>query len=80
MFSWQGIFSSVIKDIVGSKPKNVPEIETADPRESIEELSAIFSTANFRVDAENTNHQAVDDDDLQLDLGMHMTNIIQYFK
>ncbi|CAN6541397.1 unnamed protein product [Malus baccata var. baccata] len=64
----KGIFSSVIKDIVGSKPKNVPEIETADTRESIEELSAIFSTANFRVDAENTNHQAVDDDDLQLDL------------
>lgn len=65
---------------MGSKPKNVPEIETADTRESIEELSAIFSTANFQVDPENTNHQAVDDDDLQLDLGMDMTNIIQCSK
>ncbi|KAG5245445.1 syntaxin-binding protein [Salix suchowensis] len=43
----RGIFSSVMK---GSKPKQVPEVETEDTRESIEELSTIFSTANFEYD------------------------------
>ncbi|KAI5319887.1 hypothetical protein L3X38_039595 [Prunus dulcis] len=63
----KGIFSSVIKDIVGSKAKNVPEIETEDTKESFEELSTIFSTANFTVDAENTDEQARDEDELDLD-------------
>ncbi|CAB4264151.1 unnamed protein product [Prunus armeniaca] len=63
----KGIFSSVIKDIVGSKAKNVPEIETEDTKESFEELSTIFSTANFTVDVENTDEQARDEDELDLD-------------
>ncbi|XP_021804576.1 uncharacterized protein LOC110748909 [Prunus avium] len=63
----KGIFSSVIKDIVGSKAKNVPEIETEDTKESFEELSTIFSTANFTLDAENTDEQARDEDELDLD-------------
>ncbi|ONH97306.1 hypothetical protein PRUPE_7G183000 [Prunus persica] len=63
----KGIFSYVIKDIVGSKAKNVPEIETEDTKESFEELSTIFSTANFTVDAENTDEQARDEDELDLD-------------
>ncbi|KAL6274225.1 hypothetical protein ACE6H2_024917 [Prunus campanulata] len=63
----KGIFSSVIKDIVGSKAKNVPEIETEDTKESFEDLSTIFSTANFTLDAENTDEQARDEDELDLD-------------
>ncbi|PQQ02003.1 uncharacterized protein Pyn_28589 [Prunus yedoensis var. nudiflora] len=63
----KGIFSSVIKDIVGSKAKNVPEIETEDTKESFKELSTIFSTANFTLDAENTDEQARDEDELDLD-------------
>lgn len=64
------MFSSVIKDIVGSKAKNVPEMETEDTKESIEELSTIFSTANFPFDAENTENQAMDEDGDQLDIGI----------
>lgn len=64
----KGMFSSVIKDIVGSKAKNVPAMETEDTKESIEELSTIFSTANFPFDAENTENQAMDEDDDQLDI------------
>lgn len=64
------MFSSVIKDIVGSKAKNVPEMETEDTKESIEELSTIFSTANFPFDAENTENKAMDEDDDQLDIGI----------
>ena len=49
----QVIFSSVIKDIKGSKPKQVPEVENEGTKESIEELSVIFSTANFVCDVED---------------------------
>ncbi|XP_040365174.1 uncharacterized protein LOC112172759 [Rosa chinensis] len=65
----KGMFSSVLKDIVGSKGKNVPEMENEDTKESIEELSKIFSTANFQFDAENTDNQAMGVDD-QLDIGI----------
>ncbi|KAM5546984.1 hypothetical protein ABKV19_001488 [Rosa sericea] len=64
----KGMFSSVLKDIVGSKGKNVPEMENEDTKESIEELSKIFSTANFQFDAENRDNQAVGEDDDQLDI------------
>ncbi|PRQ47203.1 putative transcription factor WD40-like family [Rosa chinensis] len=64
----KGMFSSVLKDIVGSKGKNVPEMENEDTKESIEELSKIFSTANFQFDAENTDNQAMGEDDDQLDI------------
>ncbi|GMY11090.1 isoform 2 of syntaxin-binding protein 5 [Fagus crenata] len=59
----KGIFSSVIKDITGSKAKPLPEVETEDPRESIKELHTIFSTANFPSDTENR-----DEDDIHLDI------------
>lgn len=61
---------------MGSKAKNVPEIETEDTKESFEELSVIFSTANFTVDAENTDEQARDED--ELNLGMHINWLISY--
>ncbi|XP_004287725.1 PREDICTED: uncharacterized protein LOC101298930 isoform X1 [Fragaria vesca subsp. vesca] len=64
----KGMFSSVLKDIVGSKGKNVPEMEHEDTKESIEELSTIFSTANFQFDAEHTDNQAMIEDDDQLDI------------
>ncbi|XP_065855738.1 uncharacterized protein [Euphorbia lathyris] len=60
----KGIFSSVIK---GSKPKQVPEVETEDTRESIEELTLVFSTANFACDAEDNNNTATDAMDLDID-------------
>ncbi|XP_057994797.1 uncharacterized protein LOC110660741 isoform X3 [Hevea brasiliensis] len=65
----KGIFSSVIKDIKGSKPKQVSEVETEDTKESIEELSMIFSTANFACNAENSNSIVIDTDRNDLDIG-----------
>ncbi|XVF16029.1 hypothetical protein REPUB_Repub09cG0206400 [Reevesia pubescens] len=61
----KGIFGSVLKEIKGSK-KHVPEVETEDTRESIEELSNIFSTANFPCEVDN--NQAVDEDEIGLDI------------
>ena len=72
-FACQGIFSSVIKDITGSKAKPLPEVETEDLRESIKELHTIFSTANFPSDTENR-----DEDDIHLDIGMNFVFITFY--
>ncbi|XP_039061499.1 uncharacterized protein LOC120205741 [Hibiscus syriacus] len=54
----KGIFGSVLKDIKGSK-KHSPEMETEDTRESIEELSTIFSTANFYVRLLQQNEKTI---------------------
>lgn len=61
----KGIFSSVIK---GSKPKQEPVIGVEDTRESIEELSTIFSVANFPSDTESTENLTMDEDEDELDI------------
>lgn len=66
----QGIFSSVIKDFTGSKAKPLPEVETEDATESIKELYTIFSTVNFPSDTENRDNLVMDEDDIDLDIGM----------
>ncbi|KAK8304591.1 hypothetical protein V6Z12_D03G002700 [Gossypium hirsutum] len=63
----KGLFGSVLKDITGSK-KHAPEMETEDTKESIEELSTIFSTANFPCEVENKDNQAVDEDEIDLNI------------
>ncbi|KAK9012346.1 hypothetical protein V6N11_040403 [Hibiscus sabdariffa] len=63
----KGIFGSVLKDIKGSK-KQAPEMETEDTRESIEELSTIFSTANFPSEVENKDNQTADEDEIDLNI------------
>ncbi|XVF62302.1 hypothetical protein PTKIN_Ptkin08bG0206500 [Pterospermum kingtungense] len=60
----KGIFGSVLK---GSK-KHMPELETEDTKESIEELSTIFSNANFACEVENRDNQAADEDEVDLDI------------
>lgn len=59
----KGIFSSVLKDIKGGKTKQVPDVETEDTRESIEELLTIFSTANFQCDSENIDNVGMEEDE-----------------
>lgn len=72
----QGIFSSVIKDFTGSKEKHAPLAETEDSKESIQELSAIFSNENFPCDADNNNDNlTVDEDDLELSIGRKVSCI-----
>ncbi|KAF8405551.1 hypothetical protein HHK36_010458 [Tetracentron sinense] len=63
----KGIFSYVIKDM-GNKAKHGPDREAEDPRASIEELSAIFSTANFLFDTENRDDLVVDEDEVELNI------------
>ncbi|KAK2427188.1 Transducin/WD40 repeat superfamily protein [Trifolium repens] len=60
----KGMFNSVVKDFTGSKEKHIPLMENEDPKESIQELSAIFSYANFPPDANNT----VDENQLESNL------------
>ncbi|XP_020218072.1 uncharacterized protein LOC109801420 [Cajanus cajan] len=63
----KGIFSSVIKDFTGSKEKHVPLMEKEDPKESIRELSAIFSNANFACN-ENDDKPTMNDNQLELNI------------
>lgn len=65
----QGIFSSVIKDITGSKAKHVPDVETEVTRASIEDLEIIFSTANFLSDTGDRDDLAMDEDEIDIDIG-----------
>ena len=53
-------------------------METEDTKESIEELSTIFSTANFACDAGNKESLAMDDDGSDLDIGKMSYNIKLY--
>ncbi|KAF4364715.1 hypothetical protein G4B88_028638 [Cannabis sativa] len=65
----KGIFSSVIKDITGSKSKPAPNIiETEDARQSFKELETIFSTDNVQGDAQHRDNIAVDEDEVELDI------------
>lgn len=61
----KGIFSSMIK---GSKPKHEPETEPESARESFEELSTLFSVANFPLESESREHIPTDEDDGELDI------------
>ncbi|KAL6959822.1 hypothetical protein U1Q18_039974 [Sarracenia purpurea var. burkii] len=64
----KGIFSSVIKDMTGSKAKHVAEEEAEGARESIEELSTIFSVDNFPSNAESRSNLAMDGNEFDLDI------------
>ncbi|XP_031269259.1 uncharacterized protein LOC116127759 isoform X2 [Pistacia vera] len=64
----KGIFGSVLKDVKGSKTKQAPEVETEDTKESIEELSTIFSIANFPSESENTDNLALEEDEVELNI------------
>ncbi|KAF7829057.1 Syntaxin-binding protein 5 [Senna tora] len=64
----RGIFSSVIKDFTGSKEKQVTLMETEDTKESIQELSVIFSNTNFPCDADNNDNPTNDENELELNI------------
>lgn len=64
----KGIFSSVIKDFTSSKEKHIPLMEKEDPEESIQELSAMFSNANFPLDANDDDNSIVDENKLELSI------------
>ncbi|XP_019446907.1 PREDICTED: uncharacterized protein LOC109350194 isoform X1 [Lupinus angustifolius] len=64
----KGIFSSIIKDITGSKEKHVPVMESEDSKESIQELSLIFSNENFPCDADSNENLIVDEEEVELNI------------
>ncbi|KAJ0468608.1 putative transcription factor WD40-like family [Helianthus annuus] len=62
----KGIFGSMIK---GSKPKHeLLEAEPESARESFEELSTLFSVANFPLESETRENLPTDEDDVELDI------------
>jgi len=71
VLAFQGIFSSVIKDFTSSKEKHAPLLEKKDPKESIRELSAIFSNANFACN-DNVDKPTMDENQLELNIGKTM--------
>lgn len=66
----KGIFSSVMKDSKSAKARNGHEVETEDCRQSIEELSTIFSTSNFSMDVESEERKVMNEEDEDLDIGI----------
>ncbi|KAI5683958.1 hypothetical protein M9H77_05186 [Catharanthus roseus] len=65
----KGIFSSVMKDLKGTKPKNeTTGVEVEEARESIEDLSAIFSVTNFPSEEEIEEKVTMKEDDMDLDI------------
>lgn len=73
----QGIFSSVLKDMKGTKAAHGPEMEAEDAK-GAEALSTIFTVVNFPLDVENTDKQITDDtDEVELlDIGIPRIIII----
>lgn len=63
----------------GSKTKMVPDVEADDAKESIEELSSIFSVANFPLFVGKGDNQSMDEEDIELDIGMYIPQIY-YFR
>lgn len=60
----------IVKDLKMNKTKHSQEIEAEGPSAStFEELSAIFSTANFSPDIERRGSLTKDGEDVELDIG-----------
>ncbi|KAG0472704.1 hypothetical protein HPP92_014561 [Vanilla planifolia] len=65
----KGIFSMVVKDSKASKSKNKDEHAPEDsPAVTLEELAAIFSTANFPLPIEGINDSVKDEEKVELDI------------
>ena len=56
--------------MTGSKAKHVPEEEAESTTESIEELSTIFSVENFPTNVESRATVSLDENEVDLDIGM----------
>lgn len=66
------MFSSVIKDIKGSKAKPDHITDAEDVRRGIEELSTIFSVANFPLEPDCQENYTMDEDEVELDIGIYV--------
>lgn len=52
-------------------------MESHDSRRSIEELSTIFSEANFAIQSETETNVAMNEEYVELDIGIFVTNFKQ---
>ncbi|XP_038975430.1 uncharacterized protein LOC103720924 isoform X1 [Phoenix dactylifera] len=65
----KGVLGMIVKDLKGNKTKHRQEIVAEVPSASTsEELSAIFSTANFSPDIERRDSLTKDGEDVELDI------------
>lgn len=64
----KGIFGSLVKDNNSTKSKTGLEVESHDSRRSIEELSTIFSKANFAIQSETETKVSMNEEDVELDI------------
>lgn len=64
----QGILNMIIKDMKGNKTKHSHESDP-DGCTATEELSAVFSTANFPESDGTRNVSSVNKEDVELDIG-----------
>ncbi|XP_073293615.1 uncharacterized protein [Primulina huaijiensis] len=64
----KGIFGSLVKDNNTTKSKTGLEVESRDSRRSIEELSLIFSKANFAIQNEIETKVTMSEEDVELDI------------
>lgn len=60
-----------MKDNKSAKSRNGHEVETEDCRQIIEELSTIFSRANFQTDIETEEKKIMKEDNEDLDIGYY---------
>ena len=65
--------------MTGSKAKHVPEEEAEGARESFEDLATIFSVDNFPSNAESRANLAVDEDEVDLDIGIPFLHMLPNF-
>lgn len=68
----------MIKDNKGTKSKNGLEVETEACRQSIEELSTIFSTVNFPTDTETEEKKIMNEEDVDLDIGISFLQSLSF--
>ncbi|KZV52956.1 hypothetical protein F511_34061 [Dorcoceras hygrometricum] len=64
----KGIFGALVKDNNGAKSRTGLEVKDQDCRLSIEELSTIFSKANFTIQSETEKKVTVNEEDVELDI------------
>lgn len=62
----------MVKDLTGNKSKNSQETDTGDSSPlTMEELSAVFSIANFSLHSANKQSTVENEEDVEMDIGKY---------
>lgn len=63
------MFSTLFKDITGSKPNHGADFEAIDGKAMLEELTKKFAVSNFPTETEVPANVTVEKDNVDLDIG-----------